>query len=80
MQMPQTQQYSAPLSPVALDTAQAAAYLNMCPTNLSKSRVTGELFGTEPPKHVRYGRVVRYTVDSLNEWLATLPREGGGQP
>ena len=57
----------------AFSTSEAADYLSMSKSALDKSRLTGELFGVTPPAFCRYGKAVRYTKASLDNWLAALP-------
>ena len=57
----------------ALSTLEAAEYLGMSKSALEKARLTGELFGATPPVFCRYGKAVRYTKTSLDNWLAALP-------
>lgn len=58
----------------AMSAREAADYMGMSKSALDKSRITGELFGMTPPEFIRYGRAVRYPVESLNIWLEQMPK------
>jgi predicted DNA-binding transcriptional regulator AlpA len=59
--------------PLALSAAQAAQVLGMSKHSLDAARATGELFGMEPPRFIKYGRAIRYPVNELVDWMSRLP-------
>ncbi len=56
-----------------LDDKQAAKYLTVTPGTLSVWRSTGRY----ALPFVKVGRMVRYRLSDLDEWLATRSRETG---
>jgi predicted DNA-binding transcriptional regulator AlpA len=48
---------------------EAAAYIDMSPSWLQHSRVTGT-----GPKYLKIGNAVRYRTEDLDEWLAQQAR------
>ena len=57
-----------------LSAIQAAHYLGISKCVLDKARISGELFGLEPPAFVRMGRSIRYPINDLEKWLSELNR------
>lgn len=54
----------------ALTTAEAAVYLNVSEIFLRQSRMNGNRIGHAPgPKFIRAGRMIRYPVRFLDEWM-----------
>ena len=51
---------------VLLTTEQAAKYLNLSPKTLERLRCEGG-----GPAFLKLGRLVRYRIDSLQEWIAS---------
>lgn len=52
----------------------AAAYISVSPSVLKLSRHTGYLFkGVDAPRHIRLGRAIRYSKQSLDLWVSSLP-------
>lgn len=62
---------AAPAAPIgALTEEEAAAYLRVSRSFLRQSRMTGNRIGHAPgPKYVQAGRMIRYPVKLLDEWL-----------
>ena len=55
----------------ALDELGAAAYLNLSRSFLRQSRMNGDRDGHAPgPPYVRAGRMIRYRLVDLDEWLS----------
>jgi len=52
-----------------LTTIQAAARLNLSPSTLNKSRLTGD-----GPRFVKLGSAVRYRSDDLDAWVSAQVR------
>lgn len=48
---------------------EAAEALRVSDFTMRLSRSTGELLGAESPRHVNYGRSVRYYAKDLMEWV-----------
>lgn len=54
----------------ALTEAEAADYLRVSPSFLRQSRLFGNRIGHAPgPKFARAGRMIRYPIRFLDEWL-----------
>ena len=51
-----------------LDTNEAAALLQIHPKTLQKLARSGEVFG------IRIGKLWRFRISALNEWLARMTR------
>lgn len=60
-------------NPCLLDDKQAAEYLTVSPGTLSVWRSTGRY----SLPFVKVGRMVRYRLSDLDEWLAARSRETG---
>jgi len=58
-----------------LTNVQTAARLDVEPDTLSLWRSKGE-----GPAHVGSGKLVRYAVTAVDDWLAALPRADKGGP
>lgn len=57
-------------SAAALTEAEAAAYLRVSRSFLRQSRMNGSRKGhAPPPPYSKIGRMVRYQVKDLDEWL-----------
>ena len=53
---------------------EAASYLGVSEGLLRLSRITGELFkSVQGPKCLKLGTAVRYTKESLVEWVSSQP-------
>jgi len=52
-----------------------AEYLGCAPATLRQSRWSGRLFGKPAPAFLRLGRSIRYDLDSIDHWLATVAEE-----
>ena len=62
-----------PREPVrgAMDEAGAAEYLNVSRSFLRQGRMNGDRTNRAPaPPHVRCGRMIRYRLLDLDEWLS----------
>ena len=62
-----------PREPVrgAMDEAGAAEYLNVSRSFLRQGRMNGDRINRAPaPPHVRCGRMIRYRLVDLDEWLS----------
>lgn len=55
------------------DTRKAAAYLGTTEATLRKSRHTGFLWGYPTPRYLKTGRICRYRLADLDEFLDTIP-------
>ena len=55
-----------------LSNLEAADFISVTPTDLAKSRCTGELSGLKPPAFIRIGRRVRYRLVDLIHWNNSL--------
>jgi len=52
-----------------LTTREAAQYIGFHPNTLRNSRYLGRLAGVEAPAYRKFGRVCRYKLADLDEWL-----------
>ena len=53
-----------------LTSAQAAKILGISEYTLRKSRMTGTLWGKEPPPYTKFGpKAIRYSVEDLEKWV-----------
>lgn len=50
---------------------EAAEALRVSDFTLRLSRSTGKLLGIKAPKHINYGRAVRYQASDLMAWIET---------
>ena len=41
-----------------------------------KSRMTGYILGVPAPRHIKFGKSVRYRLADIQEWLETLDQNG----
>lgn len=53
----------------SLNAMQAAEYLGFTKSTLANSRYNGVLGGVPAPKFRKLGKSIRYSVETLNEWL-----------
>lgn len=60
--------------PALFTETTTADYLGVSPNILKLSRHTGYLFkGVDAPPHIRLGRSIRYSRETLDKWLSELP-------
>ena len=58
------------ITPKLLSEADAARYLSVSRPFLAKARMTGPMENRTPgPEYVRLGRMIRYSVAALDEWV-----------
>lgn len=53
-----------------LSNEEAAIYIGFKPSTLRLSRHTGTLAGVDTPEYLKIGKVVRYDVQDLDQWLS----------
>ena len=53
-----------------LSTKEAAIYIGVTNNTLKQSRITGILCGVDAPAYVKMGKIVRYKVKTLDNWLS----------
>lgn len=58
-----------------LTEREAADYLGFRPASIRQSRWSGTLAGTTPPRHINFGRSVRYELAELDRWAESLAGE-----
>lgn len=51
---------------------EAATILSVAPQTLRHSRCTGYLLGIPAPKHIKFGKSVRYKVSEIESWVKGL--------
>ena len=60
-----------------LSEAEASFYLGVSRPFLAKSRMDGDIPGRTPgPPFLKIGRMIRYHIDDLNEWIASYRAAG----
>jgi predicted DNA-binding transcriptional regulator AlpA len=52
-----------------LTSKQVAEILQIHPTTLGNSRVSGVLLGRKAPVHKKMGRIVRYYLSVIDAWI-----------
>lgn len=68
----------SPITPRLLSERDAALYLGVSAQFLRKSRMDGQRPGhAEAPPFIKAGRMIRYCVDDLDQWIEAHRKEVG---
>ena len=59
-----------------LASKEASHYLDISDDALRRSRSTGYLLGAPAPKHIKFGRTVKYRLTDLTDWVNAIDEHG----
>jgi hypothetical protein len=54
----------------------AAQFIDVSDETLRRSRCTGYLLGAPAPKHIKFGRTVKYRLTDLTDWVNAIDEHG----
>ncbi|MDO6691801.1 DNA-binding protein [Aliiglaciecola sp. 3_MG-2023] len=55
---------------------EAAKFIDVSDETLRRSRCTGYLLGAPAPKHIKFGRAVKYRLTDLTDWVNAVDENG----